>query len=585
MLSLREAVEVLVLPLDVEGAAEARQERTALLDQLDDYVLPRLRSLDAPLLAVVGGSTGAGKSTLTNSLLGQAVSRSGVLRPTTRSPVLVHHPDDARWFTGQRVLPGLARVTGGSDDDTSGDTGSARSVHPADRSTSDVALTRESNDDERITSMRLVESDALPAGLALLDAPDIDSVVSANRVLAQQLLAAADLWLFVTTAARYADAVPWDLLAGAAARGASVAVVLDRVPPEAMDEVRTHLASMLRERGLRSSPLFVVPETTTDGNGLLPPDVVRPVRSWLVALARDAAARQVVVRRTLNGALTMLRPRTARLLEAAEAQDDALAGLRLGVETAYGEAVRHIDQGLSDGTLLRGEVLARWQELVGTGELLRTLEQHVGRIRDRIVAAVRGRPAPEVELGEALQSGAEALVTAQARAAADDAVRRWRAVTGGPALAAAHPDLAVPAPGVEDRVSRTVRDWQGYVLELVRSEGGDRRTTAKVLSYGVNGLGVLLMLVVFSQTAGLTGAEVGIAGGTAVLAQRLLEAVFGDQAVRALAATARKDLIRRADEVLRVDRQRFDDVLDGLGPDVNRGAQLREAARAVENAR
>jgi hypothetical protein len=562
VLSLREAVDALSLPLDIDGATEARAERSALLDQLDDYVLPRLHSLDAPLLAVVGGSTGAGKSTLVNSLLQRVVSRSGVLRPTTRSPVLVHHPDDVAWFTGQRILPGLARLTGaGSDDD---------------------ALA----DDERITGMRLVAADALPAGLAVLDAPDIDSVVSANRALAQQLLAAADLWLFVTTAARYADAVPWDLLRGAADRGASVAVVLDRVPPEAMDEVRTHLASMLREGGLRASPLFVIPEAPTDADGLLAPEVVRPVRSWLVTLARNAAARQVVVRRTLNGALASLSTRTKALLDAADAQDDALGGLRQGVETAYAQAERRIDEGLSDGTLLRGEVLARWQELIGTGELLRSLEQHVGRIRDRVVAALRGRPAPEVELEEALQSGAEALVTAQARAAAADAVQRWRAVSGGPALAAAHQQLARPAAGLEDRVARTVRDWQGYVLELVRSEGGDRRTTARVLSYGVNGLGVLLMLVVFSHTAGLTGAEVGIAGGTAVVAQRLLEAVFGDQAVRTLAAKARKDLIRRAHDVLGHDRARFDAVLDGLGATpAGRSAALREAAHAVELAR
>jgi Dynamin family len=595
VLSLRAAVEGLTLPLEVEGVGQARRERAALLDQLDDYVLPRLRSFDAPLLAVVGGSTGAGKSTLVNSLVGQVVSRSGVLRPTTRSPVLVHHPDDVGSFTGRRILPGLARLTGdGVDDGTPAADDRPPSVHPAGAPTSgaasSVSLAKASNTQEpRITGMRLVASEALPAGLAVLDAPDIDSVVSANRALAQQLLAAADLWLFVTTAARYADAVPWDLLAGAAQRGASVAVVLDRVPPEALDEVRTHLAAMLRERGLRSSPLFVIPETATDVDGLLAPEVVRPVRSWLVALARDAAARQVVVRRTLNGALASLRPRTDALQGAAEAQDDALAGLRLGVGTAYAQALRRIDEGLSDGTLLRGEVLARWQELIGTGELLRTLEQHVGRIRDRVVAALRGRPAPEVELGEALQSGAEALVTAQARAAADDAVQRWRAVSGGPALAAAHPQLARPAEGVEERVSRSVRDWQAYVLDLVRNEGSDRRTTARVLSYGVNGLGVLLMLVVFSQTAGLTGAEVGIAGGTAVLAQRLLEAVFGDQAVRTLAAKARKDLIRRSNEVLGQDRARFEAVLDGLeGPDgqvPGRGAALRDAVRTLEAAR
>jgi septin family protein len=148
--------------------------------QVDDYLLPRLQRLDAPLLVVVGGSTGAGKSTLVNSLVRRQVSRSGVLRPTTRAPVLVHSPVDAHWFTDQRVLPGLARVTGEEE---------------------------ELSPDLPITTVRLVADDALPSGLAILDAPDVDSVVDSNRQLAAQLLAAADLWLFVTTAARYADAV------------------------------------------------------------------------------------------------------------------------------------------------------------------------------------------------------------------------------------------------------------------------------------------------------------------------------------------------------------------------------------------
>ena len=107
--------------------------------------------------------------------------------------------------------------------------------------------------------MRLVASTALPPGLALLDAPDIDSVVESNRELARQLLAAADLWLFVTTAARYADAVPWDLLYDAAQRGTSLAMVLDRVPPQAIEEIRADLASMLRDHDLGNAPMFVDP--------------------------------------------------------------------------------------------------------------------------------------------------------------------------------------------------------------------------------------------------------------------------------------------------------------------------------------
>lgn len=557
---LRRAVEAVELPLEVDGAPAARRERIALMAQLDDYVMPRLRSLDAPLLAVVGGSTGAGKSTLVNSVLRQAVTRSGVLRPTTRAPVLVHHPDDVAWFSGDRVLPGLARETGA------------------------VALDKR-QDGDAITSVRLAASDSLPPGLALLDAPDIDSVVTANRELAQQLLAAADLWIFVTTAARYADAVPWDLLRGAAERGAAVAIVLDRVPSEAMDEVRPHLAQMLRERGLTSSPLFCIAESRTDDAGLLDPEAVEPVRSWLVSLATDAAARQDVVRRTLTGALDALRPRASALVAAVEAQDTALAALHREVDGAYADAVDAIERGLSDGTLLRGEVLARWQEFAGTGELLRNVESRISRWRDQIQAAVRGRPAPGAELGEALQSGVEALVSAQAEAAAADSLRRWRSVAGGTVLAAQYPNLAAPAPGLNERVARTVRDWQGYVLDLVRDEGSDRRSTARALSFGVNGLGVLLMLVVFSQTAGLSGAEVGIAGGSALLAQRLLEAVFGDQAVRSLAAKAKDELLRRSRAVLGVDRARLDEVLAARTPDPDEALDLADAVQQVEAAR
>jgi hypothetical protein len=471
---------------------------------------------------VVGGSTGAGKSTLVNSVVRQDVTRSGVLRPTTRSPVLVHHPADAGWFAGSRILPGLARRTGAAPSSAAADDPSA---------------------------VRLVPSPALHPGLAVLDAPDIDSVVRANRDLATQLLSAADLWLFVTTAARYADAVPWELLREAAERGTSVAIVLDRVPPEAMEEVRNHLASMLREQGLAGAPLFTVPETLLDERGQLPEGDVARLRSWLAALARDARARGIVIRRTLTGALDSLSERVAVLVTASEAQERAVAALAAEAGSAYDAAAQAVEDGMTDGSLLRGEVLARWQEFVGTGEFLRQVEAGVGRLRDRVTAAIKGNPPPARDLGEALQTGVAALLTAQAQGAASSTVRRWRQLPGGPQVVAAHPQLAQASPDLQARVDRLVRDWQGDVLELVRAEGKDRRTTARVLSFGVNGIGVVLMLAAFSQTLGLSGAEIGIAGGSAVLAQRLLEAVFGDQAVRELAAKARRELMRRTLEL------------------------------------
>ena len=115
-LALRDRVVALRFPLATLGALEARVDTEAIVRQFDDHVLPRLANLDAPALVVVGGSTGSGKSLLVNSVLGADISRSGVLRPTSRCPVLVHHPDAAAWFTTGGILPGLARVTGATSE-------------------------------------------------------------------------------------------------------------------------------------------------------------------------------------------------------------------------------------------------------------------------------------------------------------------------------------------------------------------------------------------------------------------------------------------------------------------------------------
>jgi hypothetical protein len=130
-----------------------------------------------------------------------------------------------------------------------------------------------------------------------------------------------------------------------------------------------------------------------------------------------------------------------------------------------------------------------------------------------------------------------------------------------------------------------VRDWQHDVLEMVRTEGADKRGTARFLAYGVNGLSVALMVVVFAHTAGVTGAEAGIAGGSAVIGQKLLEAVFGDQAVRALAERARQDLESRVHELLEVERRRYTDLLDSLDIGANDADRLRNAARRIDDLR
>ncbi|MCW2576866.1 MAG: putative transporter, partial [Modestobacter sp.] len=394
---LRDQVAAAPLGLATTGRDAAARTARAVVDQVDDYLLPRLRDLDAPLLTVVGGSTGAGKSTLVNSLLGAQVTTAGVLRPTTRSPVLVCSPADQAAFSGDRVLPGLARTTGDGDT-TSG--------------------------------LRLVVTDALPPGLALVDAPDVDSVVEANRELAGQLLGAADLWVFVTTAARYADAVPWDLLRTAQERGTALAVVLDRVPPEAVGEVADDLAGMLYRGGLAGARLFVIEERPLV-DGYLPEDQVGPLRQWLHGLAADQEQRAAVVRQTLAGALESLGGRIDAVVAGVQEQATAAEALRAAADAAYARARAAVDEGVGNGSLLRGEVLARWQEFVGTGEWMRSLQGQVGRLRDRMTAALTGRPNPADDLQGALESGVELLLRAEADRAAEKTVTSWRSLPGG----------------------------------------------------------------------------------------------------------------------------------------------------------
>src|SRR5215218_3567292 len=551
LIVLSEALRDAGLELEIAGVDEARRVRAEVVAQIEDYLLPRLRSMDAPLLMVVGGSTGAGKSTLVNSLVGAEVSPPGVLRPTTRAPVLVCHPDDVAWFEDDRVLPGMSRTTGA----------------PAGGG-----------------GLELAPTPALRAGLALLDSPDIDSVVEANRALSRQLLAAADAWLFVTTAARYADAVPWELLHAARDRGTALSLVLDRVAPESAAEVEAHLRAMVAERGLEGTELLVVEEAELR-DGRLAPDTLAPVRAWLDGLAADAQARSGLVRRTLTGALDSVPRRARAVVDVLADQAAEATALEGDAEAAYARGLEEVDEAVRSGALLRGEVLARWHDVVGTGDLMRSLESRLGRLRDFVRSLVTGTPAAEADLRTAVESSVDAVVFSAADRAAERAAAAWRGRPAGRALLEGATRLDAASPELLARTREEVRAWQGAVFELVSREAAGKRSTARIASLGVNGAGLVVMIAVFAHTGGLTGAEVAVAGGTSAVGQRLLEALLGDQAVRTLAERAREDLLQRTRGLLATEAERYDALLAGTAPGTAGLEGLRAAVDALERAR
>ena len=599
----RELLTRIPLPLDVEpgetpgtpytvthdgtaehGTASARTLLAAMARQLDDYILPRSASVDNPLTIVVGGSTGAGKSTLVNTLLGEPLTQSGAIRPTTRHPVLLHRAEDEAALSPERFLPTLPRTR------TSGMNAGSQALPGLDPKIARALIP--------------ITTSALPQGIALIDAPDIDSVSEENRTLAKELLSAADLWLFVTTANRYADAVPWELLHEAAARSIAIAVVLNRVPEGDEEAIENDLRRMLDEAGIHAVLIHTVTEQQRDEKGMLAPVSLAPLTLWIRELGADAPARAAIARQTLAGAVETLAGNLQVLAAEQARQQAAHQSLATIAAEEYEDALTTIDGALSDGSLLRGEVLSRWHDFVGTGDFFRSLDSTIGRLRDRVGSALRGQPAAAQKVEDALESGIHAVVLDAAARASENTRTRWRASRAGRSLLARLdvPQTATVAPeqnagangeakgneakgevqSAEDifsaAVAEQIRLWQGSVLEMIREEGADKRKRARFLSLGVNATAVMLMVAAFSLTGGITGIEAGIAGGSGVVGTKLLESIFGEDAVRRMATRARTDLLERMSGLLTEHAQPFTAVLEETDPQ----ADAEEIYRAAE---
>ena len=521
----------------------ARAER--LRRHVDDYLRPRARDAGAPLVVVLLGSTGSGKSSLFNALAGRDVSPSGVLRPTTRRPVALAHPDDA----DADLLPGLSKRD----------------------------------------SLELVVDPVIGRGLVLVDAPDFDSVELANRSLAVELLEAADLVVFVTTATRYADQVPWTILERARQRGVPLLAVLNRLPAEAddRDAVVADYAAMLQHGHLTESGAFGDLEVIPVAEGSLEPgrdaladDAVAPVREALARLTADETARRELAERSLAAALNGL---PAAVEEVAREVDEerAAAGMLLDIaERAYRERRRALGDELSRGTFLRAEVLRQWQGFVGAGQVARILAQGMGRV----VAGVRslfrpGPPAPAIEVREAAFADLVALAVQHADAAARRTATTWIEDRYGAAALAERAALWGASPGLSERLVSDLEAWAAGIGEQIRTLGEQRKGWAQVASIGVNAVGTSAILAVFIHTGGLTGAEVGITAATAVVNQKLLEAIFGEANVAAFVSRARDTLGAILDEAFAGERGRYAATLGGLPVTEDLGAILREAAR------
>lgn len=413
------ALEGARLPLAMPGAAEMSEARVQLLTQLRTRVLPKLRQRETPAVIVFGGSSGAGKSTLFNSLLGEELSEASVLRPTTRTPVIAVHPDDESAVREHALLE-MGKV---------------------------------------------VVTEGVPRGTIVIDAPDLDSIDADNREVSRRLLDAADLWIFVTTAARYGDSIAWDILTEASRRGTTIAVVLNRVGEKALENIRLDLVGRLEEAGLGNSPLLAVADAGPH-EGILSASYVEELRELFTTIG-GAGYGQALVDRSNASMFPQIGNTLEELSAAVETQALMVDSLREAAQEAARATREQLVSLASHGRFGQGAPTTAWISHASAGGAL---------------APVAGKNAPgflqrrrtaqrDVAVAEVNQGIVKAIRTALSRAlisASSDITSAWR---GGVA------DTTQVIADAEQRISfeSTTRAalgrWDVALRDLVRRHG------------------------------------------------------------------------------------------------------------------
>jgi len=530
--SLAERAEVIAALADrraalvrEDDAPGAKERARQLRDHVRAYVIPRARALESPLLVVLLGPTGAGKSTLMNTLARATVSRTGVLRPTTREAVLLSTDADAAVLR-RGALAGI-------------DAG------------------------------QIVRAPATTAatGMAIVDAPDLDSVERANRVIADALVEAADLGIFVTSAVRYADKAPFDVVQRIAARGLPVLIVVNRMPADGSDQrvVLDDLRRVLKDTALRGIDdaqvqIAAIAEGRVDPSGEhLEADAAAPVLQRVDELARDRERRLALARRALEGALAGLDPLLSAVaadVERAAAEGEALRAI---TAKSYDAELSALFEELRGGTFLRTEVLRHWESYVKADQITRFFSRGLGRIRGTIITAIRGMPeAPVGVVEKEVTSDVVAVAVARATEAARRVASEWSSRAGPADQLARDPSLWSASPELAVRIRPRLHDWVASIATDVQARGAGKRDLAFGVSLGVNALAIAAMVGVFAHTAGVTGTELGIVAATGFLNQKLLQAIFGEAAMREMIAGARERLEALLGDEFLKERGRYD---------------------------
>ena len=273
-------------------------------------------------------------------------------------------------------------------------------------------------------------------------------------------------------------------------------------------------------------------------------------------------------------------------------------------ETAYVNAFAEVGGGLRDGTLLRGEVLARWEDCMVGGEL----RPRRGGARPAKGGANKGKrvrrgPSRTVALNAALRSAVESYIVSVADRAAEAVEGSWRADPAGtvlladaaaerardvrakqvfesvfgPAGQSGGGDLADvdikgadvitaadaghasvfsrSSPDLALRSARAIGAWQDHLARLVEAE--DTRRALRRVSFDEEALGLVVLVAMLGEDAG---------GSTVYTEPRqMLTSVFGAAMLTEIQDRARADLFERVRLLFDEELVRFVEVIDAAG--------------------
>lgn len=207
-------------------------------------------------VVAIAGATGSGKSTLFNALAQVPLSETGLRRPTTSAPIACAWSEGAAGLLDRLAIPPRLRrrpLAGGAEE---------------------------------------------LSGLVLVDLPDHDSALRKHRDQVDRVLALVDAVIWVVDPEKYADAALHERYLRPLAGHAEVTFVvlnqIDRLPPDAADQVLDDLRRLLDEDGMalgeHGDPgATVLPVSALTGVGL------GELRELLGTFVRDrtAAARRL----------------------------------------------------------------------------------------------------------------------------------------------------------------------------------------------------------------------------------------------------------------------------------------------------